>query len=913
MSSRVEYILQNMSIDDKIGQMTQIEINMLLTDDKMDINETTANYFIGDYGAGSVLNTVPIPWKAEDYRRAAIKLNEIAKKYGRPPIIWGIDSVHGANYVHGASIPPQPINMAATFNKTVAFEAGRIASRDTRAAGIHWLFSPLLGIALEPKWSRVYETFGEDPTVVGEMAKAMIEGIQAPDDNKDVTPSKAAACGKHWIGYSKPLHGNDRAPSWIPTRHLYQYFLRPWSKVLPIVKSVMESYTEVDGVPNVANPSTLQYLLRGKMKYDGMLVTDYQEIFNLAEWHLTAPSLQDATSKAMFEGTVDMSMVPWNTGDFHAGLKMALERDNLPQERVDTSVRRIIRLKEDLAMFDENILPHDPNLSLVGSDRAETLDMATQSVVLVKNEHDFLPLSSGKILVTGPASRSLICQTGGWTFQWQGVESESPWFTYGTSVFDAFQSDASFDVKFSCGVNINGGECSDEKAKEGIMDEVEDLIGLGPADSIERAVKAAEHVDAVVVCVGEPVYAEKPGDIMSLELPEGQYDLVRRLRLETKAKIVLVYFGGRPRLLADMVENADSIMIALLPGPDGGQAVSNIFSGKINPSGRLPFTYPKLQDSTGVPYFHAVSDRCIHSDNKWDSSPCAVEWPFGHGLGYTSFTYSSFVASGGINADLEMSVRVKNEGDVAGEEVVLFFTFDIYRQTTPEYKLLRAFEKVRLEPQQELVVSVTVPKEDMAFVGPHDDRHYIFDPKMKTVAGVGAKTDCRQDPGSSLCVELVARVPDQEYVPACIAACDIWDECGCSDATFTSSRSCLDVCFSSGKNTAGMMGDGINQGWGWNYVDCIEQVAWAAENELGPSSCWKLTMMCRDVTKTSELDRFGVGYASSIPRDSSPSLTGNFVALFAGVIGTLVIILNFRRRGRNSNQIEFSVVGTEED
>lgn len=831
-----------------------------------------------------------------------------------------------------------------------------LASRDTRAAGIQWLFSPLLGIALEPLWSRLYETFGEDPVLVGDMASYMIQGIQEVDPIKAATPSRAAACAKHFVGYSDPHDGHDRAPSWIPTRHLYQYFVPPWKTAINTAKvlTVMESYSETDGVPNVANPATTNYLLRQRLGFDGVLVTDYNEIRNLFVWHAVQSSVANAVVHSLKESSVDMSMIQADFEEFGPAIKAGLENHLLSEERLNVSVARILNLKQTLHMFDEVLTEDDPNLDLVGGDQEMALDMARQSLVLVKNEGNLLPFRSStgsgsskntnddkrlKILVTGPTSNSLIYQTGGWSWQWQGAPNEADWFTYGTTVMGAMTSDADWDVSYRCGVDILGQDCNDESdvgdedghniRKAGIVEEVEGWVGLGPNGpdgSVGRAVDAASSKDVIVVCVGEEAYTEKPGDIRSLRLAEGQYQLVKALKAKTDAKVVLVYFGGRPRLLEEMVELADAVVVGFLPGPSSGQALADIFSGKVNPSGRLPITYPRYDDGGGIPYFRAVSDQCTSGSGTlphWESVPCEVQWPFGHGLSYTTYEYSDLTVTGGRGIDLILLVKVKNTGSVAGSETVMFFTFDMYRSTTPEYKRLRAFEKIHLEAGQEETVTKTVLADDLKFIGPHDDKHYISDLQLSFLVGVGASTDCRTNPDSNLCAKAVPVQNEEKdnYVGACDAACEVWAHSGCADNFHLSKDACWNMCASVSKYPESTTDKG-NDGWGWNYVSCLESVVWGMEQEKGPNQCWRMTSLCRDVFQTGQMNEFGIGPGGS---GSSPSNTqrgpppaGNIVAIFSGLIAAILIFYTMRggtfttRRRVDSDRgaVQFSPVGT---
>lgn len=582
-SNDIEELLDSLGWAGQVGQMAQIDINLLLTDDHSALRQDLLDHYIGTLGVGSVLNNQnrnEPRWTIADFRAAVIQIQQTAQKYGNPPVIWGLDSVHGANYLYDAIMTPQPINLAASFNTTLSFQAGQIASRDTRRAGISWLFSPLLGLSWNPFWSRVYETFGEDPELVGRMALAMTQGIQhvavdGDTTNTKIIPSKAAASGKHFIGYSAPRNGHDRAPSWIPTRHLYQYFVLPWKQVVSEIDTIMESYTEVDGVPNMANRRILNRLLRHELEFDGMLVTDYHEIFNLFEWHHTAKDRSDAVKQALAEGSFDMSMIANEPDDFFAAFDSLEPNKSQWEHRIRTSARRVLELKQNLNMFEESFNMQMDDADGPGhsdDDLKMALDMTEQSIILAKNENGVLPLamdsSTLRVLVTGPTANSKAFSTGGWTWQWQGVDSniEDQWFTYGSTVVQALQNEPNFQVSFSCGVDILGRDCDAESDfvattenphNTGVVETVKGWVGWNSdqADlSIERAMSVASNQDVIIVCLGEENYTEKPGDIRSLSLPSGQYELVVGLReaASSNTKIILVYFGGRPRLLAEV-------------------------------------------------------------------------------------------------------------------------------------------------------------------------------------------------------------------------------------------------------------------------------------------------------------------------------------------------------------------------
>ncbi|KAL7571385.1 hypothetical protein ACA910_007692 [Epithemia clementina (nom. ined.)] len=956
----LQNLLADMTLEDKIGQMSQMEINMLMQDDpdsNNNNNNTTtkkkrldwdkANLYIGTMGIGSVLNAVggspnhgAQPWSSADYRQWSIQLQQIAKDHGRPPVIWGLDSVHGANYLRDATWTPSPLNLAATFNRTQAALAGQWASQDTRAAGIHWLFSPLLGLAWVSSFARVYETFGEDPYLVGLMATAMIQGIERIDDSNNknnatsssVVPNRAAACAKHFIGYPMPRTGHDRAPSWIPTRHLYQYFVRPWQKVLneTNVKTIMESYTETDGVPNVANPQHLRYLLRYRLQFKGVLVTDYNEINNLNDWHHivkhTGDSVEPSTVHALKEGTVDMSMIPYTVDGFVQATANAVRTNQLDESRIHESARRVLRLKMQLGMFDADQQMTMDNGGSTTQEEPQALQMARDSLILTKTTSSLLPLRADaqglQVLVTGPTANSRIYQTGGWTVAWQGPNDEKESFTTGSTVYQALLNrvgEGLFqNVIFRCGTDILGEECSDDNEdttnptddggnrrkmgffdqlsgigsdiKDGISDIGDDIgdgiddvgkwiSGDGGSDSdknneetsIQRAVDAAKDMDLVLICVGEEAYAEKPGDIRSLYLPFGQLQLVQQMRENYPTKpLILVYFGGRPRLLDIAPALVDAVVLAFLPGPHGGEAVADLLSGHYSPSGRLPITYPAATDGGGVPYLHTISDQCTTGTGPlphYTYAPCPVEWSFGHGLSYVDFVYSNFQVSGNLETGITVRVEVANTGTMEAAETVMVFTFDEFRSTTPEYKRLRAVEKIWIQPKESKLVTLDIPSEEFKFVGPHDDHHYILDPTISFWVVIGANTDCRTDPSDVLCVrvEPPANGSHEMPLPACQAACDLWmndasHSCG-PQFGLSSFQDCLSMCQASSSEPVSYASVGT-EGWGWNYVNCLESVLWGFQQEppvTAEADCAKMTRLCRDVFATEKLNEFGLG------------------------------------------------------
>ena len=757
------------------------------------------------------------------------------------------------------------------------------------------------------------------------MGAQLIRGIQDVQPEEDgAMPSKAAACAKHFVGYSMPRTGHDRSPAWIPQRHLYQYFVPPWRAAIREagVLTVMESYSEIDGVPNVANFDTTRRLLRHELNFDGVLVTDYHEILNLVDWHRTATDGYEAVKLMLRDSSVDMSMIPTNPEEFadqvQAAVSKSVEVDvdelryrrlpgHIAVERVDESAERVVALKSQLNMFEEVVGVDSPLIDTVGSeqDREAALDMARQSIVLVKNEDGALPTpetSKLKVHVTGPTSDSLAYQSGGWSINWQGSSSDG-YFNYGTTVLQAAKHVENWDVSYSCGVSIRGDDCDDD-------DDDANPAVIGSADY-------------VLIGVGEENYTEKPGDIRDLRLAQGQIEFVRRVRAETSGKIILIYFGGRPRLLGLLPDIADAIFIGFLPGPDAGQALIDLVTGNTNPSGRLPMTYPKYPDGGGAPYFSAVSGQCTAGEGTlphWENQRCGVEWNFGHGLSYTTFDYAYGIAlsrneiiySPGPDSaatKIKVEATIKNTGLIAGSETLLFFSFDKTRYVTPEYKRLVHFEKVHLNPEEEKKVVWDATLDLFYHIGPHDPAHLVLQEGTQLQIGVGSDVDCRQALGDPLCSAPIGwKLEDDDiYVGSCDAACRLWDESQCSSFYGFDWETCWNMCTSIAKENYPMLGR--HEGWGWNYVQCIESIVTASSGfsiEDRAISCPKMTTMCRDIFHTKLLDEYG-----ELPLGASTAdfLLDVGVAFVAGIIAAAFTLSLFRNKKKNqedSGDVEFS-------
>ncbi len=909
----LDSMVSHLALKTRINQMAQIDFSLLFTDGNID-KDKIEQYF-GVEGIGSVL-IVPVDGKYFDasfYSSVMNHIQDVAKKYKLPPVIAGVDSVHGANYIKNAIFFPQQINIASTFNTEHARYAGQVAANDTLAAGINWIFSPILGLGIQPLWARMYETFGEDPHLVGKMASQMVQGIQES--------GRVAACAKHFVGYSAPRTGHDRAPSWIPVRQLYQYFLRPWREVIENANplTIMESYTEYDGVPIVSNRDALQTLLRQDLGFDGVLVTDYHEIENLFEFHKVAEDNDEAVQLAFQDGSVDMSMIPFNTKGWMSAVLAGVNGKNAVKAKANISraVKRILAFKEKL--FDE-VHSNDTfdYLENIGdtSVRKAAMDIAVESIILAENNDKTLPILSDpnenkiKVHVTGPTSDSLKYQTGGWSIEWQGGKSDDD-FTYGKTVLDAAKDIDTWDVTSSCGVNIMGDPCDGE--------------------DVSTSNKQRGEADYIIVCIGEENYTgkyctetisfssncvlfltitfiikEKPGDIRDLNLAEGQRDYVDSLKEVTNAKIIVVYFGGRPRLLGDVVDVADAIMIAFLPGPDAGEAALSLITGKENFSGKFPITYPKFQDMGGVPYWHAVSDQCTGPEDGNDPLPhywykkCDVEWSFGHGKSYTTFDYSNVKTDSTelyhsitwddqkIESSVTISANVKNTGDRKGTETVMFFVFIENRHVTPEYKLLLHFEKVELDPGEEKSIEHLVTPSALKHIGPNDDKHDILQMGEKFRIGVGPHADCRSD-NKEFCSDLITleMSGSEDYDPACQKACSLLKDQQCLE-DLLSIQECYETCLSSESPT-----NVDEHGWGWSYVNCIESI-FLDRRRKNYSKCEAARSLCRDVLSDFATEKPVVSEGPVLTDDTPYPYFASFISIVS--ILCLIVVISIPTR-----------------
>lgn len=689
ISQKVDSVMQTMTLTDKVGEMTQLAIDIVSTQGGApdELNEDQLRNVLLEYSVGSILNVAGHAYTLDEWHSVIRQIQDLAvnEKPTGIPVIYGIDSIHGANYTMGSTLFPQQIGMAATWNIDLIREGSRISAYETRASWIPWNFSPVLDIGRNPEWPRFWETFGEDVYLASEMGVAMVEGFQGDDVS---SPYRVAATAKHFLGYSLPASGHDRTVAWIPEIQLREHVLPTFEAAIDArAHAVMINSGEINGVPVHASKEILTDLLRDELGFKGIAVSDWADIVYLHDRHKITKDYKESIKVAINAG-VDMSMVPLDL-DFPRLLKELVEEGEVPMSRINESVRRILRVKFQLGLFDQPYHP-DVDYSKFASDEhaQASYQTAVESITLLKNEGDILPLDeNSNVLVTGPTANSLIFLNGGWSRTWQGNDPQ-----YNTpgkkTILDAVRDEIG-----ESNVNYVEGASIDE------------------AINIEDAVQAAQNSDVVVIAIGEESYTETPGDLSDLHLPEAQRDLVKQVAA-TGTPVVLVLVEGRPRIINDVVPEADGVLMAYLPGHEGGRAIADILFGDQNPSGHLPFTYPSDSNDI-VPYDHNYTD---------ETGPLGFnpEWEFGTGLSYTSFDYENLRLSSstfGPNDELEISVDITNTGDRSGKDVVQLYVSDLVASITPPVKRLRGFEKVDLEPGETQTVSFLISPDDLAFVG----------------------------------------------------------------------------------------------------------------------------------------------------------------------------------------------------
>jgi len=706
-SKKIEDLLKRMTLEEKVGQMTQLALAMISNggDQNIKIDPEKLEKAVVRYGVGSILNVSDQALTPDKWHDFIKQIQEAAKKTRLGiPVIYGIDSIHGANYVLGSTLFPQQIGMAATWNPELMKRGSEVAAMETRAAGIPWSFSPVLDVGRNPVWPRFWETFGEDPYLSKVMGVAFVRGMEGSDV---ASQDRVATSLKHYMGYSLPITGRDRTPALIPENHLREIFLPPFAAAVKAgARTVMVNSAEINGVPGHVNHHILTEILRNELGFKGFVVTDWEDIKKLVTIWRIAANEKDATRMAVMAGN-DMSMVPLDYS-FSDHLIALVKEGSVPQSRIDEAVRRILRVKFELGLF-EKPTP-DPALKskfgLPESQRA-ALQSAHESMTLLKNSNNLLPLAKDrKVLVTGPTADSLISLNNGWTYVWQGSEpalypKDRP------TIRAAIEAKAgAANVTYVPGTSITRPAGSPSNSTPTDVEAEVDI----PA-----AVRAANAADVVVLCLGEGSYTETPGNITDLTLGEPQLKLAEAIQATGKP-VVLVLVEGRPRIINRIVDKAGAVLMAYNPGNEGGQAVADVLFGDVNPSGKLPFTYPRTPNGL-ITYDHKPFET---EETSFGNMAFKPQFAFGHGLSYTTFAYSDLRLSQKTisgNSDLSVSVTVANSGSRAGKEVIQLYLNDLVASLSPPGKKLKRFAKVYLEPGQSRTLTFKLNKDDLSFIG----------------------------------------------------------------------------------------------------------------------------------------------------------------------------------------------------
>lgn len=704
VEKRIEAILGKMTLEEKIGQMTQLTIGVIMDEEREHLVPELMDTVFGKYKVGSILNVIgnSAPRK-EKYVRIISEIQEKSLKEIGIPCLYGLDQIHGASYIAGATLFPQEINLAATFSRGYAEDMGRVTAYETRAALVPWTFSPVMDLGREPLWPRMWESFGEDTYLNAELAKAMVHGLQG-DDPGNVDGNHIAACIKHYMAYGVPVSGQDRTPSKVSDAELREKYFEPFKQCIRNgALSLMVNSSSNNGVPFHANHKLLTVWLKENLAWDGLIVTDWNDINNLYYRDRIATSEKDAVRLAINAG-IDMAMVP-STWKFCIDLKELVEEGAVGMDRIDDAVRRVLRLKMRLGLFENPVWDTDCYTDFAcEAFSSNALAAALESEVLLKN-NGVLPLKgTERILVCGPNANCMRCLNGGWSYTWQGDASDAHSKDYNT-IYEALSGRFPGQVTWCPGL-----EYAPEKGNNWYEEGEPDFKTL---------LRAASGADVIVACVGERSYCETPGNWKDLNLSAKQQELVRVLS-RTGKPVVLAYSGGRPRVIREIEPLSDAVVALMLPGNYGGDAFASLVAGDVNFSGKLPFTWPKYTAGY-APYDYKVSENVATMEGEYNyDAKMDSQWQFGEGLSYTSFEYSSLYCDRTeFSSDdvLTFTVDVKNVGNRAGKEAVLLFTSDMYASEVPDVRRLRAFDKVAVEPGQTQKVTLSVKASDLAFVG----------------------------------------------------------------------------------------------------------------------------------------------------------------------------------------------------
>ena len=726
--------VKQLTLEEKIGQMMQLVTDLFGTNDAQGvfhIDRAKADTLFSKYKIGSILNApnTCAPTAAQ-WEEIISDIQKLSMKHIGIPCVFGLDQNHGSTYTQGGTLFPQNINVGATFNRDIARQCAEATAYETRAVSVPWTFCPTVDLGRDARWPRIWENFGEDCYLNAEMGRMQTLGFQG-NDPKHIDQQHVAVSLKHYLGYGVPWSGKDRTPAYISPSDLREKHFAPFlAAIREGAASIMVNSASVNGMPVHANHELLTVWLKEQTGWDGVLITDWADINNLYTRERVAKDKKDALCIAINAG-IDMIMEPYSV-DACILLKELVEEGKIPMSRIDDAVSRILRMKERLGLYKHPTQRLKDYPKFGGKEFAQlALDGAVESMVLLKNEGNILPLAKGKkLLVTGPNANQMRCLNGGWSYTWQGHRTDEFAQQYNT-IYEALCNEYGQQNVVLCqGVTYNEqGKYWEENTPD-----------------IEAAVRAAKDVDIIVACIGENSYTETPGNLSDLTLSQNQRDLVKALS-HTGKPIVLILNEGRPRIISDIVPLCQAVVDILLPGNYGGDALALLLSGKRNFSGRMPYTYPSEINSLAN-YDFKKSEEVGTMEGAYDyNARITQQWGFGTGLSYTTFEYANLrVDKAHFTKDdvLTVSVDVTNKGRMAGKESILLYSSDLIASMTPDGRRLRQFDKISLNPGETRTVTLQLPASDLAFVG-YDGRWRLEEGDfLLTVGSLSTQVTCDQ-------------------------------------------------------------------------------------------------------------------------------------------------------------------------
>jgi len=699
INAKANALMKQMTLEEKVGQMAQVSIESLgkMQGDNFVFDEAKLKDAVINFKIGSILNSPGQPLTPSQWNVVIEQIQKAARQTNKKiPVLYGLDDNHGVNYVLGATLFPQEIGQAATWNRDLVHDGAVITAYESRAASVPWTFSPVLDLGTNPQWPRIWEGFGEDPYVISQLGVAFVKGIQNPLGAKD----KLAVSIKHYMAYSDPKSGHDRSDAWIPEHYLREYHLPPFAAAVKAgARTVMVNSALINGIPTHINKHLLTDIMKGELNFTGFIVTDWQDIENVYRRDHITKDIKGAIMLAINAG-IDMSMLPYDYTEFCTDLIALVKENKVSINRINDAVTRILRVKEELKIFETPMtyLKDYPKFGSAEFEKA-SYNTAAESITLLKNTNNILPISkSAKILVTGPNANSMRTLNGGWSYTWQGEKTNQYAEKYNTILEAVTNTFGKENVKYEQGVVYN--EAWGKFNEDSLL-------------NIDEVVKAAADVDYILLCVGENSYTETPGNINDMNLSPNQITLANAM-IKTGKPVILILNEGRPRIINSIEPGAAAILDIFLPSNFGGDALADILTGDINPSGKMPITYPRYPNSL-VGYIHKPSE----GEGNPQGGEFGPQYHFGFGLSYTNFEYSNIqIDKNSFSPDetATIKVTVKNTGSREGKEVVQLYISDLVASLSPDVKRLRGFEKIDLQPGESKTVTFALPIKDLAFV-----------------------------------------------------------------------------------------------------------------------------------------------------------------------------------------------------